>query len=147
MPSNEYSAVGGGGRLKLKGSKVKDGRVDKPRKKKKHPEQQPPEKSTEAEKEQEQEREQRASSELILEKNASDGDNNRNSEKDDDSDGKRVVYKTEAERKYEEQRKKRVCIHISSPCQMVATVQEKQDNLTYNNIVKWKTSSRGSQDS
>ena len=35
MPDDEYSAVGGGGKLKLKGSKVSEGRVEKKKNKKK----------------------------------------------------------------------------------------------------------------
>ena len=54
MPGDEYSAISGGGKLKLKGSKVKDGRIDKTKKKKKKADSEGPTaetraKSTEAE--------------------------------------------------------------------------------------------------
>ncbi|EEA25646.1 conserved hypothetical protein [Talaromyces marneffei ATCC 18224] len=95
MPSDEYAAISGGGKLKLKGSKVKDGRIDKTKKKKKKAE---PEGAT-------------ATTGKEAEEEALDGPNDAIDKKLDeelsDSGEKRVVFKTEAERKHEEQRKKR----------------------------------------
>lgn len=98
MPGDEYSAISGGGKLKLKGSKVKDGRVDKTKRKKKKAEPEravTPEtraKSTEAETEEAVER---------VDSKKLDGELS-------DSGEKTIVFKTEAERKHEEQRKKRL---------------------------------------
>jgi protein FAM32A len=108
MPGDEYSAISGGGKLKLKGSKVKDGRVDKTKKKKKKLESEGPEtraKSTEAETEKEE----------GLERQPDTIDNKKLDDELSDSGEKRVVFKTEAERKHEEQRKKRVCILLNLP--------------------------------
>lgn len=103
MPSDEYAAISGGGKLKLKGSKVKDGRIDKTKKKKKKAE---PEGAT-------------ATTGKEAEEEALDGPNDAIDKKLDeelsDSGEKRVVFKTEAERKHEEQRKKRVCILLNLP--------------------------------
>lgn len=101
MPGDEYSAISGGGKLKLKGSKVKDGRIDKTKKKKKKAESEGATaetraKSAEAEPEKQEARERQSDNKLDDELS--------------DSGEKRVVFKTEAERKHEEQRKKRVCI-------------------------------------
>lgn len=108
MAGDEYSAVSGGGRLKLKSSKVKDGRVDKGHKKsKKKASNQASEgraTSTDAEG-------RRSDQEKEVE-GMHDADRPSDSKKSGDAESdaaeKRVVYKTEAERKYEEQRKKRV---------------------------------------
>lgn len=123
MPPNEY-ASGGGGKLKLKGSKVSDGRVDKKKKKAKK-----------REKQEEQE-------ENATKGNSAGDDDGRDLNKNNDNegpvrqsqgrssdeevnttaqataveeDGGVVVGKTEAERKYEDAKKKRVCfIPLSS---------------------------------
>ncbi|OKL64430.1 hypothetical protein UA08_00854 [Talaromyces atroroseus] len=111
MAGNEYSAVGGGGKLKLKGSKVKDGRVDKPKKKKKTTSQnlQQQEKVLEGEGEEKEgsQTAKPAENELLLTKNNSAAHGEVDGH-DEESDSKRVVYKTEAERKHEEQRRKRL---------------------------------------
>lgn len=105
MPGDEYSAISGAGKLKLKGSKVKDGRIDKTKKKKKKAESEGAitdtrATSTEAEPE-------RVES---LERLSDPVDSKKLDDELSDSGEKRVVFKTEAERKHEEQRKKRVCI-------------------------------------
>lgn len=105
MPGDEYSAISGGGKLKLKGSKVKDGRIDKTKKKKKKAESEGATaearaKSTEAGTEKEE----------ALERQSDTIDSKKLSDELPDSGEKSVVFKTEAERKHEEQRKKRVCI-------------------------------------
>lgn len=108
MPGDEYSAISGGGKLKLKGSKVKDGRIDKTKKKKKKADSEGPTaetraKSTEAEPEKQE----------ALERQLETVDNKLDAELSDSGE-KRVVFKTEAERKHEEQRKKRVCtLHLA----------------------------------
>ncbi|KAK1146517.1 hypothetical protein N8T08_002947 [Aspergillus melleus] len=111
MPPNEY-ASGGGGKLKLKGSKVSDGRVDKKKKKAKK-----------REKQEEQE-------ENATKGNSAGDDDGRDLNKNNDNegpvrqsqgrssdeevnttaeeDGGVVVGKTEAERKYEDAKKKRL---------------------------------------
>ncbi|KAL1969466.1 hypothetical protein VTN77DRAFT_8904 [Rasamsonia byssochlamydoides] len=101
-PGDEYSAVGGGGKLKLKGSKVKDGRVEKKKKKK--------EKIT-------------SSSSSLDHREGGEGIDDANAtavrhhgdEHDHECDRpssrepeETVIYKTEAERRYEEQRRKRL---------------------------------------
>ncbi|GAM42880.1 hypothetical protein TCE0_044r17248 [Talaromyces pinophilus] len=103
MPGDEYSAISGGGKLKLKGSKVKDGRIDKTKKKKKKAESEGDSaetraKSTEAEPEKEE----------ALERQSNTIDSKKLDDELSDSGEKRVVFKTEAERKHEEQRKKRL---------------------------------------
>ncbi|EED21520.1 conserved hypothetical protein [Talaromyces stipitatus ATCC 10500] len=112
MPADEYSTISGGGKLKLKG--VKDGRVDKTKKKKKKHHKPQEEgaavsageetraESTEAAAETGQED---VSKEVAL---GAQSDGRKLNEEISDSGEKRVVYKTEAERKYEEQRKKRL---------------------------------------
>ena len=110
MPGDEYSAISGGGKLKLKGSKVKDGRVDKTKKKKKKAESEGATaetraKSAEAEAEKEEARD-RLSDAI---------DSKKLDDELSDSGEKRVVFKTEAERKHEEQRKKRVCPFLIYP--------------------------------
>ena len=107
MPGDEYSAVGGGGKLKLKGFKVKDGRVDKPKAKKK--------KASQKDEQPQQQQQQR-----LPEEEEGRGSKTENLEEEEDAlrldkknphedDTNRVVYKTDAERKHEEQRRKRVC--------------------------------------
>ncbi|RAO66127.1 uncharacterized protein BHQ10_002139 [Talaromyces amestolkiae] len=102
MPGDEYSAISGGGKLKLKGSKVKDGRVDKTKKKKKKTDQdgataETRAKSTEAEPEKQE----------ASERHFDTVDDKLDDELSESGE-KRVVFKTEAERKHEEQRKKRL---------------------------------------
>lgn len=84
MAPDEYSS-GGGGKLKLKGSKVSDGRVEKKKKKslkkKEKAEQDQPAQEPDAE--------------------------TRSPQEDDAPEGS--TAKTEAEKKYEEIRRKRVC--------------------------------------
>lgn len=90
-PGDEYSAVGGGGKLKLKG--VKDGRVEKKKKKKK-----------------EKEGEVAAQAEREASAGAAAAHDHELREEEDEA-GYRPVGKTEAERKYEEARRKRVCYY------------------------------------
>ncbi|KAF3397975.1 Uncharacterized protein F1880_006353 [Penicillium rolfsii] len=96
MAPDEYS-TGGGGKLKLKGSKVSDGRVDKKKKKKAKKEK---EKENDAEQSQRQESgEANADAERAV------------SHEGDEDVGSRSgssAAKTEAERKYEEIRRKRL---------------------------------------
>ena len=111
--SDEYSAVGGSGKLKLKGSKVKDGRVDKKKKKKdkdkdqegssvpgslveEHPDKRA---SPAAERIDSDDRERGRS-----------GQQEEEEEEEEDNGSNGVRMKTEAERRYEEQKRKRVRI-------------------------------------
>lgn len=110
MAGDEYSAVGGGGKLKLKGSKVKDGRVDKSRKKTKQTKDVPggaedTTTATTAKPTGEGGNEGKEEGQEIPGKESSPGGN----ELDDE---KRVIYKTDAERRHEEKRRKRVCFRI-----------------------------------
>lgn len=101
MAPDEYS-TGGGGRLKLKGSKVSDGRVEKKKKKKGvKKEKERSEAGTEAEAEAaaEAEKVQSRSQSRELGEGGDDGREQREGS----------AAKTEAERKYEEVRRKRVC--------------------------------------
>ncbi|RJE20541.1 hypothetical protein PHISCL_07134 [Aspergillus sclerotialis] len=112
-PGDEYRV--GGGKLKLKGSKVTDGRIEKKKKKKskekKAAEEQDQDQSTSAEREHESEQTPKHEGEesgLVRreggEREGSDGQR----ERDSGDEGTVVVGKTEAERKYEEQRKRRL---------------------------------------
>lgn len=94
MAPDEYS-TGGGGKLKLKGGKVSDGRVEKKKKKslKKR------EKAEQAEKTEQDQPPQE------------EPDEETKSPREDAPEGS--AAKTEAERKYEEIRRKRVCILTS----------------------------------
>lgn len=102
MAPDEYS-TGGGGRLKLKGSKVSDGRVEKKKKKgvKK--------KKSEAEAEPAKEVEKVQSRSQSREREPGEGGD----------EGREIregsAAKTEAERKYEEVRRKRVCSLLLLP--------------------------------
>jgi protein FAM32A len=100
MAPDEYS-TGGGGKLKLKGSKVSDGRVDKKKKKKakKEKEKETDAEQAEAEKSQRQESREADSAERAVSR-----------ERDEDGGSGSSAAKTEAERKYEEIRRKRVCL-------------------------------------
>lgn len=108
MP-DEYSAVVGPGKLKLKG--VQDGRIEKKKKKKKKKEgeeagdgeearQRSATRSEEPEREQQQQRE----------KSAGAGSNDESGSARETSQEPVAYYKTEAERRYEEARRQRVCL-------------------------------------
>jgi protein FAM32A len=101
-PGDEYSAVGGGGKLKLKGG-VKDGRVDKKKKKKKEKEKDHESTANDALKK----------DEPVAEAEHRGGDEGEVKEGEDDGPAQEVP-KTEAERNYEEQKRKRVCFHFIS---------------------------------
>lgn len=108
-PSSDYNfaSTGGGGKLKLKGAKVADGRVGKKKGKKKRKKQQ------QADEEHEQEREELKVARESKSRDGSEerkgGDEGVGSGGDDDDERGVVVGKTEAEKRYEEVRKKRVC--------------------------------------
>ncbi|KAL1862300.1 hypothetical protein Plec18170_001125 [Paecilomyces lecythidis] len=91
-PGDEYSAVGGAGKLKLKGLKVKDGRVEKKKKKK--------------EKKEHAERSREASA--VAESQQSGGEAAVTAEQEGDDAAAPVIEKTEAEKRYEEMRRKRL---------------------------------------
>lgn len=115
-PGDEYSAAGGGGKLKLKGNKVSEGRVEKKKAKKaKRMEEDAPGAGREViPKEGEGDGEGGGSSADALGNHPADaatatvneGDRKRS------DDGTVVVGKTETERKYEETRRKRVCLAL-----------------------------------
>ncbi|KAL2220756.1 hypothetical protein M432DRAFT_238768 [Thermoascus aurantiacus ATCC 26904] len=86
-PADEYTAAAGAGKLKLKG--VKDGRVEKKKKKKK-------------------EKKEGEDATADAEREASAGAEARGEEEDVDEKGYRLVGKTEAEKRYEEERRKRL---------------------------------------
>ncbi|GAD95145.1 conserved hypothetical protein [Paecilomyces variotii No. 5] len=90
-PGDEYSAVGGAGKLKLKGLKVKDGRVEKKKKKK--------EKKEHAERSRE--------TSAVAESQQSRGEAAVTAEPEGD-DAAPAIEKTEAEKRYEEMRRKRL---------------------------------------
>lgn len=90
-PADEYTAAAGAGKLKLKG--VKDGRVEKKKKKKK-------------------EKKEGEVATADAEREASAGAEARGEEEDVDERGYRLVGKTEAEKRYEEAKRKRVCISL-----------------------------------
>ncbi|KAJ5664314.1 hypothetical protein N7507_005045 [Penicillium longicatenatum] len=106
MAPDEYAA-GGGGKLKLKGSKVSDGRVEKKKKKsKKKDDVKPTEGGSAVE-----DRENRAKSE----------------DKDSSAERSGSVGKTETERKHEEMRKKRM--HERLQREGVKTHKERVEEL------------------
>lgn len=116
-PSNEYNlaSTGGGGKLKLKGAKVAGGRVEKKKGKKKRKKVEEPQEKEEGQDQEQERREVRSKSRgLSEEKGAGSQDEAGGSgDGDDDDDEKEkgvVVGKTEAEKRYEEVRKKRVRI-------------------------------------
>lgn len=105
MAPDEYST--GGGKLKLKGSKVSGGRIEKKKKKtgkKKDepgPSVRPDERENEKEKDQDQERD-----------HAQDGaESVEQPPLNESEESGASAAKTETERKYEEVRRKRVCVH------------------------------------
>ena len=106
-PGSEYTAAGGGGKLKLKGSKTAEGRIDKKKKKSKSK----PKESEEAQPRAANKSEVEEAS-VTREGESGDGLDERGNE---DGEGEKTgtgtiqVGKTEAEKRYEEQRKKRVC--------------------------------------
>jgi len=92
----DYFAVGGGGKLKLKGG-TKDGRVDKKKKKRK-----------DKEKEQEEEENRVDLSKENESEPQEDGNQEKAPEDDGDDPHPKKVYKTEAERNHDEKRRKRL---------------------------------------
>ena len=113
-PGDEYHV--GGGRLKLKGSKVTDGRIEKKKKKKSKEkkaaeagDQDQGQNTSGAEREPEYDSERKnEGEESALARREGEGSD---AQREGDSGGE-MVGKTEAERKYEEQRKKRVCLFL-----------------------------------
>lgn len=103
MAPDEYSSTGGGGKLKLKGGKVSDGRVEK-RKKKKGLKKEKEDSSNQT-RSQDQEVAERGPEGTDQEKTPAVED-----ERDEMPEGS--AAKTEAERKYEEVRRKRVCSFV-----------------------------------
>lgn len=108
MPADEYSTPGGGGKLKLKGSKIADGRVEKKKKKKKQKENETKKASPEADAEQQQqqqpdENETTTTTPRDTSRAPDEADHPEESSPDVGSAGK-----TEAERRHEEMRKRRV---------------------------------------
>lgn len=110
MPGSEY-ATGGGGKLKLKGSKVSDGRVDKKKKKAKKREE--GKRKEELEQEEKEEKAKGSGNEESKDDGQGQGrpDEGTGAEQEQE-DGGVVVGKTEAERKYEDAKKKRVCLFV-----------------------------------
>jgi len=94
MPPADDYAGGAGGKLKLKGAKIKDGRIDK-KKKKKQKDKPSEERNESVEK----------TGERIGSEDRGTGDDEGGSGREEG----RIIGKTEAERKYEEIRRKRVC--------------------------------------
>ncbi|CEO59398.1 Putative DUF1754-domain-containing protein [Penicillium brasilianum] len=95
MAPDEYS-TGGGGKLKLKGSKVSDGRVDKKKKKKAKKEKD----AAQGDQAEQAQRSQRQES--------GEADSPRDESRERDEQAGSSAAKTEAERKYEEVRRKRL---------------------------------------
>ena len=102
MSAADYYASGGGGKLRLKGAKVQDGRVEKKGKKKKKQKDKPSE-----------------DPEGSVDKTSERIDTDDRGIGQDDGGGEReegpTMGKTEAERRYAEVRKKRVCAVAASP--------------------------------
>ena len=110
MAPDEY-ATGGGGKLKLKGSKVSDGRVEKKKKKKNKTKQDgttDPTGNAPGESQPDRESEQLASQQQHEKPDPNKIDPRRSNSRDRDEDRGAMVAKTEAERRYEEMRRRRV---------------------------------------
>lgn len=103
MPQDEYS-TGGGGKLKLKGSKVGDGRVEK-KKKKKGVKKEKKGDDRGVENSAEKDEQARGRSRELQD----DGDGMEGAIGGEREEGEGSSAKTEAERKYDEVRRKRVC--------------------------------------
>ncbi|GAB1201806.1 hypothetical protein APSETT445_000398 [Aspergillus pseudonomiae] len=101
MPADEYS-VGGGGKLKLKGSKVSDGRIEKKKKKAKKSN---PESGSKKESE---DAPSASTSQAVDDKESPPTSLPPQDEESDAGVSAGAAGKTEAERKYEEMRKKRL---------------------------------------
>ncbi|EPS25243.1 hypothetical protein PDE_00176 [Penicillium oxalicum 114-2] len=110
MAPDEY-ATGGGGKLKLKGSKVSDGRVEKKKKKKNKTKQDgttDPTGNAPGESQPDRESEQLASQQQHEKPDPNEIDPRRSNSRDRDEDRGAMVAKTEAERRYEEMRRRRL---------------------------------------
>lgn len=105
MAPDEYS-TGGGGKLKLKGSKVSDGRVDKKKKKSKK------NKDKEAESAATGDADTNASAADTKRELNDDAERDLSAEFEGTPEGDKSAGKTETERKYEEVRRKRVCFFL-----------------------------------
>ncbi|OGM48503.1 hypothetical protein ABOM_002437 [Aspergillus bombycis] len=101
MPADEYS-VGGGGKLKLKGSKVSDGRIEKKKKKAKKSN---PESGSKKESE---DAPSASTSQAVNDKESPPTSLPPQDEESDAGVSAGAAGKTEAERKHEEMRKKRL---------------------------------------
>lgn len=95
-PGDEYSAVSGAGKLKLKGLKVKGGRVEKKKKKK--------EKKEHAETSRE--------ASAVAESQQDSGEASAAATAEQEGGDVPIIEKTEAEKKYEEMRRKRVRFYL-----------------------------------
>ena len=124
MPvGDEYSAGGGGGKLKLKGSKVSDGRIEKKKAKKAKKKEQAASAGGENNEATSNEDGRRGEVEKGRRRSCDgDGDGEDSTPTGEDSarieesrreDKSLVVGKTETERQYEEKRRKRVCFSFS----------------------------------
>lgn len=105
MAPSEYSTPGGGGKLKLKGSKTSNGRIEKKKKKSSK-------KGNVEENEQQKQQEQQQLTTTTTSATASGAEEEPRADEHESSSA--GTGKTEAERKYEEMRKKRVCIEYVS---------------------------------
>ncbi|RAH65087.1 DUF1754-domain-containing protein [Aspergillus aculeatinus CBS 121060] len=111
MPADEYSTPGGGGKLKLKGSKIADGRVEKKKKKKKQKENETKKASPEADAEQQQQQQQHPNENETTTTTTPRDTSRAPDEADHPEESSPDVGpagKTEAERRHEEMRKRRL---------------------------------------
>lgn len=115
MAPDDYASAGGGGKLKLKG-KASEGRVEKKKKKKEKKEK---EKEKALKK-----REEGEEAEAPPDEKQGDA-----KEKEDTEDGAGTVSgpKTEAEKKYDEIRRRRVCLSLSLSPSLFASLFPKTD--------------------
>lgn len=104
-PASEYATTGSG-KLKIKG--VQGGRVEKKKKKKKKDKDSVKEKPTEGEEEYPAENQKDGQTESMAEKRRS-GSRDLRDEEEEEEEGQETYGKTEAERRYNEARRKRVC--------------------------------------
>lgn len=115
MAPSEYSTPGGGGKLKLKGSKTSNGRIEKKKKKSSSSKKSSVPGSGE-ESEQQNQQEQQLTTTTSATASGAEEEPRTDEHEPSSASGAAGAGKTEAERKYEEMRRKRVCIDYISSC-------------------------------
>lgn len=114
MAPSEYSTPGGGGKLKLKGSKTSNGRIEKKKKKSSSSKKSSVPGSGEEREQQKNQQEQQLTTTTSATASGAEEEPRTDEHEPSSASGSAGAGKTEAERKYEEMRRKRVCINYIS---------------------------------